>query len=138
MKIDLYKRISRCENREENDAIIEEVKDRFGEPPRAFNRLLDIAYLKAIAHKAYLTDVKYVLDEVRFIMLPTAPVKPERMDSLLKRYKGNMKFVTGKQTGFYLKAQKTVQDELIATVEKGINDIMLLIGGNEDESDREN
>ena len=138
MKLDLYKRISRCENREENDAIIEEVKDRFGEPPRAFNRLLDIAYLKAIAHKAYLTDVKYVLDEVRFIMLPTAPVKPERMDSLLKRYKGNMKFVTGKQTGFYLKAQKTVQDELIATVEKGINDIMLLIGGNEDESDREN
>lgn len=134
MKLDLYKRISKCESREENDAIIEEVRDRFGEPPRTFGRLLDIAYLKAIAHRAYITDVKYVMDEVRFIMLPTAPVIPELMDKLLKRYKGRMKFVTGKQTGFHLKASKTVQEELIAVVEQGINDIMLLMGGNNDVS----
>lgn len=81
-----------------------------------------------------MTDVKYVMDEVRFIMLPTAPVIPELMDKLLKRYKGRMKFVTGKQTGFYLKASKTVQEELIAVVEQGINDIMQLMGGNNDVS----
>ena len=72
MKLDLYKRISRCENREENDAIIEEVRDRFGEPPKEFLRLLDVAYLKAIAHKAYLTDIKYVGNEMRFIIYPQA------------------------------------------------------------------
>ena len=81
MKLDLYKRISKCETREENDAILEEVRDRFGEPPKSFLRLLDVAYLKAIAHKAYITDVKYLQNEIRFIMYPEAPVVPERMDT---------------------------------------------------------
>lgn len=126
MKLDLYKRISRCESREENDAILEEVRDRFGEPPKPFFRLLDVAYLKALAHRAYITDVKYFADEIRFIMWPQAPVKPERMDMLLKRYKGQMRFVTEKQTGFHLKASKTIQEELISIAEQAVNDIMLL------------
>lgn len=124
MKIDLYKRISKCENREENDAIIEEVKDRFGEPPKSFYRLLDIAYIKALAHKAYLTDVKYVGDEVRFIVLPTAPVKADRIDTLLKKYNSELKLVVGKETGFHYKVSKSLQDELLVLVEKIINDIM--------------
>ncbi len=126
IKLDLYKRISKCETREQNDAIIEEVKDRFGEPPKSFLRLLDIAYLKAIAHKAYITEVKYIQDEIRFIMWPNTPVKPERMDTLLKRYDGKMKFVTGKFIGFHLKASKNIQEELLLVAEKAINDIMFL------------
>lgn len=126
MKLDLYKRISKCESREENDAILEEVRDRFGEPPKSFFRLLEVAYLKAIAKKAYITDVKYIENEVRFIMWPQAPVKAERMDKMLKKYRGTMKFVPGKFAGFHLKASKTVQEELITVTEKAIEDIMLL------------
>ncbi len=126
MKLDLYKRISKCENREENDAIIEEVRDRFGEPPKAFYRLLDVAYLKSIAHRAYITDIKYIGGELRFIMLPQAPVHSERMDMLLKRYKGELKFVTGKYLGFNIKVSKTIQEELISVTERVIGDIMLL------------
>ncbi len=126
MKLDLYKRISKCETREENDAILEEVRDRFGEPPKPFFRLLEVAYLKAIAKKAYITDVKYIDNELRFIMWQQAPVKVERMDKLLKRYKGTMKFVTGKFAGFHMKASKTIQEELIAVAEQAIEDIKVL------------
>lgn len=126
MKLDLYKRISKCESREENDAILEEVRDRFGEVPKSFLRLLEVAYLKAIAKKAYITDVKYIENEVRFIMWPQAPVKVERMDKMLKKYRGNMKFVPGKFAGFHLKASKTVQEELIMVTEQAIEDIKLL------------
>lgn len=126
LKLDLYKRISRCETREENDMIIEEVKDRFGDPPKVFDRLLDIAYLKACAHRAYISDVKYVADEARFIIWPDAPVHAERMDMLLKRYGGKLRFVNGKQAGFHIKVSKTNQDELLAFCEKVIEDIKLL------------
>ena len=126
MKLDLYKRISKCENREENDAILEEVRDRFGEPPKAFYRLLEVAYLKSIAHKAYITEIKFLQNELRIAMLPTAPVKPERMDTLLKRYQGDMKFVNDKAPGFHLKASKVIQEELIALTERAIGDIMIL------------
>lgn len=137
MKLDLYKRISRCESREENDGIMEEVRDRFGEPPKSFVRLLDIAYLKALAHSAYITDVKYLADEVRFIMLPDAPVHAQRVDALLKSYNGKLRLITGKYVGFALKTSKTVQDELLNTVEQGINNIMCLIGGNNDDAQDE-
>lgn len=40
VKLDLYKRISKCANREDNDAILEEVRDRFGEPPKPFSACL--------------------------------------------------------------------------------------------------
>ena len=126
IKLDLYKRISRCETREDNDAIIEEVKDRFGEPPKPFLRLLDVAYLKAMAHKAYITDIKYINDELRFFMLSDAPVKAERMDMLLRRYRGKLKFVNGSEPSFRLPASKMIQDELISVVETAIENIALL------------
>lgn len=130
MKLDLYKRISKCENREENEAVIEEVRDRFGEPPKAFYRLLEVAYLKAMAHRAYISDVKYVGDEVQFIIWPEAPVHPERMDMLLKRYKGKLRFVPGKNSGFHIKLSKTIQDELLKEVEAVIENISLLTEDN--------
>ena len=126
MKLDLYKRISRCESREENDAILEEVRDRFGEPPKPFFRLLEAAYVKAIAHRAYISDIKYVDGEIRFVMWPQAPVKTERMDTLLKRYKGRLKFVPGKYAGFHIRESKTIQDEMLSTVESIIGDIAFL------------
>lgn len=134
LKLDLYKRISRCESREENDMIIEEVKDRFGNPPKVFDRLLDVAHLKACAHSAYISDVKYVVDEVRFIMWPEAPVRSERMDMLLKRYKGKLHFLSGKQPGFYIKMSKANQDELLAYCEKIALDIKLLTENHKQEN----
>lgn len=127
MKLDLYKRISKSSGQEDNDAIIEEVKDRFGEPPKAFYRLLDVARLKALANAAYIQEIKYIGDEIRFIVWPDAPVHTDKIDMLLKRYKGSMKLITLKQSGFSLKASKVIQEELISVAEKAISDIMLIM-----------
>ncbi|MBR1816043.1 MAG: transcription-repair coupling factor [Lachnospiraceae bacterium] len=126
VKLDLYKRISKSNTREENDAIIEEVRDRFGEPPKSFFRLLDIAYLKAMGHNAYITDIKYLNDEVMFVIMPTAPVHPEKIDVLLKKYKGKMRFVADKNAGFRLKTSKLIQEELLDKVETALDDIKIL------------
>ena len=126
VKLDLYKRISKCTTREQNDAIIEELKDRFGEPPKMVLRLLDIAYLKAIAHAAYITDVKFIGDEIHLVMLTNAPVHPERMDMLLKRYKGDMRFSTIGLPTFKVKSSKLIEDKLVEDTENAINNLMLL------------
>ena len=80
-----------------------------------------------MAKQAYITDVKYMQNELKFFMLPTAPVKTERIDMLLKRFKGSLRLITGKQQGFALKSQMLIQDEMIELAEKTINDIMFLI-----------
>ncbi len=127
MKLDLYKRISKSGGQEDNDAIIEEVRDRFGEPPKAFFRLLDVARLKAMAHAAYIQEIKYLSDEIRFLIWDGAPVHTEKIDMLLKRYNGKMRIIAAKQPGFSLKASKTIQEELISVAEKAVNDIMLIM-----------
>ena len=133
IKLDLYKRISRCENHEDTDDILEEVRDRFGEPPREFLRLLDIANIRGLAHRAYITDVKYTAGEVRILMVPDAPVHADRMDGLLREYRGTLKFVPGELPGFSFAADKTVQEELLTHVEQVTQSLYGLIEGGEDQ-----
>ena len=51
-KLDIYKRIAVIENQADYDDMLEELLDRFGEPPKAVLNLLAVAKLKALAHQA--------------------------------------------------------------------------------------
>ena len=57
-KLDIYKRIAGIESREEYEDMLEELMDRFGEPMKSVLNLLEIARMKALAHKAYVVEVK--------------------------------------------------------------------------------
>ncbi len=135
VKLDLYKRISKIEDPEEKDLLVEEAKDRFGTPPKEFMRLLSVAVLKAKAHKAYMTDLKYVSGEVRMAMLADAPVMTERIGELLIRHQGEIKLLSGNQSGFSVKVSKTLQDELISKTEEAIEAIGSLIREDTNETD---
>ena len=43
--------------------MLEELIDRFGEPPKAVLNLLAIARLKALAHQGYITEIKQMQRE---------------------------------------------------------------------------
>ena len=58
LKLDTYKRIAAIENKEEYEDMTEELTDRFGEPPKNVQNLLAVAELKALAHCAYVTELK--------------------------------------------------------------------------------
>ena len=57
-KLDIYKRIAAIENEEEKDEMLDELIDRFGEPPRPVQNLLRVAQLKAEAHSLYFVEIK--------------------------------------------------------------------------------
>ena len=57
-KLDIYKRVAGIESQQEYDDMLEELIDRFGEPPKAVLNLLAIARLKALAHQATLRKYK--------------------------------------------------------------------------------
>ena len=65
LKLDTYKRIAAIENKEEYEDMTEELTDRFGEPPKNVQNLLAVAELKALAHCAYVTELKQMGDSVR-------------------------------------------------------------------------
>ncbi len=46
-KLDIYKRIAGVETEEDGDEMLEELIDRFGEPPKSVISLLNVARLKS-------------------------------------------------------------------------------------------
>ncbi len=127
LKLDLYKRISKIENQEEADAIIEEVKDRFGQVPKEFIRLLNVACIKALAHQAYITEIKLMEGEVSFKLWNEAPLKIEEMDSFMKSFDGALRFVGGIEAGFRLKVKTREQDELLEQIQDTLLKLQTLI-----------
>lgn len=85
-KLDIYKRIADVENEEEFFDMQEEILDRFGDIPASVNNLLNIAFIKSIAHDANVTAVNYRNHEIKIVMYYNAKVKVENIPEYIKKY----------------------------------------------------
>ena len=120
-KLDIYKRIAGISTEEEYDDMLEELMDRFGELPKSVQNLLSIAWLKAMAHEIYVTELTQKGDEIRFVLYEKAMIDASRIDSFLKEYKGKMKFTIDTNPYFtYKKPRKGGRDN---------EDVLLLVRG---------
>ncbi len=130
-KLDVYKRIAGIESEEEKDDMLEELIDRFGDIPRKVQKLLEIAYLKTIAHSCYMIAVEQKGDEFKFIMYEKAKVKAENIPMLIEKYKGELQFKVETNPYFlYIKKGKNLKKqevEPIEVVKNLLNDIKALI-----------
>lgn len=121
-KLDIYKRIAGIENEEEYDDMLEELMDRFGEPPRSVQNLLAIANLKALAHQAFVTEVSQKGDFIKFTMFERTKADPQKIEELVKRSRGRLKFTVDTNPYFlYSKPRKSLKDnDDVLTVVKDI------------------
>lgn len=92
-KLDVYKRIAEIETEPERDDMVDELIDRFGEPPQSVCNLLEIALLKAKAHDAYITAIVEKANQIRITMFPQAKVATDKIPDLLAAYQGKLRFV---------------------------------------------
>ena len=110
-KLDIYKRIAMIETREEQDDMLEELLDRFGEPPKAVQNLLSIAELKAEAHRAFITEVTQKGDFIKLVMYEKTQADPKKIEWMIQKYQGKMKFVIDVNPYFlYTKPRKSAKD----------------------------
>ena len=126
-KLDVYKRIATIESEEEYDDMLEELMDRFGEPPKAVQNLLAVANLKAMAHRAWLTEIAHKGDQIRFTMFERAKADPAGIELLVKESKGKMKFVIDTNPYFiYMKPRKNGKDnEDVLTLVRSLTEKMI-------------
>lgn len=121
-KLDIYKRVAGIESEEEYDDMLEELMDRFGEPPRSVQNLLAIANLKAMAHRAYVTEVAQKGDVIKFTLFERAKVDPKKLEYFLQQNKGRMSFVMDTPPYIqYVKPRKSARDnDDVLTVVRGL------------------
>ena len=89
-------------NEEEYEDMLEELMDRFGEPPKAVQNLLAIANLKALAHRVYVREIKQINQEVKVTMFERGKLKTEGIPAILEKYKDRMSVRTGKEFYFLI------------------------------------
>ena len=100
-KLDIYKRIAVIENREESEEMMEELIDRFGEPPKSVENLLTIARLRAKAHTCYYTEIKEYADKIKFVFYYLAKINPANIMEMARKYEGALKFVRDAKAPYF-------------------------------------
>ena len=91
-KLDMYKRIAGIETDEEAEEMLEELIDRFGEPPKSVQNLLTIARLKAVAHSVYIKEIVQREDLLKILMYEKAKIHAQRIPELVKTFAPSLKF----------------------------------------------
>ena len=67
-RMDLYRRMAAIRTQEDADDLLDEIVDRYGEPPKGVLNLIDIAMLRAQARQAGIQDIRQKAGDVLFTM----------------------------------------------------------------------
>lgn len=111
LKLDVYKRISAIETDDEYMDMQDELIDRFGDIPKSVDNLLRVAELKALAHRAYVTEVDINTQEIRIELYPKAKLDVTGIPALIAGYKTALRFAQGeKPVLFYQDKGKKYKD----------------------------
>lgn len=66
--MDLYRRMAAIRTQEDADDLLDEIVDRYGEPPRGVLNLIDIALLRAEARKVGIKEIRQKGTDVLFVL----------------------------------------------------------------------
>jgi transcription-repair coupling factor (superfamily II helicase) len=93
-RMEIYKRIAAIEDKDGAEEMIDELLDRFGEPPKAVQNLISVAMLKMMAHKVYISEVKLTGNEVKISMYEKAGIQVAAIPDLLnmEKYRNRLEF----------------------------------------------
>ena len=91
-KLEVYKRIATIQTEKDFFDVQEEIEDRYGNLPNPVQTLLDVALLKAAAHRAYITSVTQKGLTYVLTFKGDAPVEPAKIAALVKENSSNLRF----------------------------------------------
>ena len=101
-RMDLYRRIAAIRTNDDASDLMDEMIDRYGEPPKPVLALLDVALLRAAAAKAGVSDITQKKDVLRFTL---AVFRPEALVQVcgLTKYKFRLTLSAGETPMLTLK-----------------------------------
>ncbi len=132
LKLDIYRRIAAVENEAERDDMLEELIDRFGDPPVSVQNLLEITRIRSQAHELYIREIKGREDQIVFTMYEKAGINPARIPELLAQMGGAMLFKKAEPVQFVYQIKKNRQKPekpLLALTAQVLKDMKILTDG---------
>ena len=100
-KLDIYKRIADIQTDEETEEMLEELIDRFGDPPKPVENLLYIAKIKSLAHEVYMTEISQKADTVKFTLYGKAKLDVAKIPEFIASYGNNLKITMDAKAPYF-------------------------------------
>ena len=119
-RMDLYRRIARVRNKEEADELLDELIDRYGDPPEGAANLLRIALLRARAARCGVTEI--TKKETLLFALAELDLQTVAMVCSLEKYRGRLLFSAGDRPHLALRLKKG-ETELLKLAETVVGDL---------------
>lgn len=91
-KLEMYKRIALVESEEDILNVRDELIDRFSDIPDETENLINVSYIKSLAHRAYITNLTQKGNVVKMVMFEKAQVDVAAIPNFLKKHNGKVKF----------------------------------------------
>lgn len=85
-RLEMYKKISGIMSDEDRSEILDELLDRFGDPPGQANNLMDIAFLRNLASRCGIARIAKQQDKVVFLFEERSVLNGEIMAGLMDAY----------------------------------------------------
>ncbi|MBN2878102.1 MAG: transcription-repair coupling factor [Clostridia bacterium] len=90
-RLDIYKKISFIQSVEDRKDIIDELIDRFGQPPEEILNLMDIAYIKHLAQKAEISLIRQTKNSINLKFTDEVNIDGVKLFNLANEYYGKLK-----------------------------------------------
>jgi len=119
-KIEMYKKISLIENRSEAEEILDEIRDRFGEPPVAVRNLIGIARLKAVARRIGVTAITQQRGLVTMKFGPARRLSMDALSDLARKYRDRVALSPQKAAPHLVVKVQGLEDGRIIEVVEGV------------------
>ena len=100
-KLDIYKRIAGIETMDEVEEMLEELIDRFGDPPKSVENLLYIAKIKSMAHRVYFTEVSQKAETIKFTLYEKAGIDITKIPEFVAGFGQKVRFTADAKAPYF-------------------------------------
>lgn len=126
--MDIYQELAACKNLEEVRTIEESLLDRFGNMPVETNNLIRLTYIKVLAKKLSVINIKQVNDIIEISFSPTYKVKGEKLLEIAKGSNRRISFSGSEGLVIKIKTTKLSQIDILDLLENIFHKLIALEG----------
>ncbi len=126
-KIEVYQNIALSRTEEDIENVTDEILDRYGQLPKEVYNLLEIARIKELCKKTYITKIASKVQSIIF-HFDAEHFNMDIVDNLVKKYRNEIRFSPGKEPYITYKVPENSDSiiikkvkEFLSTIEKGSN-----------------
>jgi transcription-repair coupling factor (superfamily II helicase) len=114
LRIDAYRKIASIVNEDDSRDVIDELIDRYGDPPKPVIGLIDIALTR---NSAAALGIKEIMQRGEKAIFSVREIEPKAAAKLFDKYGNRLKFIQGNAPGFSIElSAKQQTSELIKEV----------------------